>query len=241
VSAVTAPTAVTVTSAEEAAMPAARLDDLIPSFEKRRSGRVDAGPAVPENLADLAAAGVAAPADDGERRRVLRTVAGGCGATAFALAATAAAPPPAAVLDHAAIQLGLAQRAYAVAVARVAQAPGQAALLPGAQFAVAGMRGACDTMTALLERQAALTADNRDAAAALAAACVAAMYVSETADRVLCTAAGLLAEDPQGTGRLAQLRHDLRAVPPPVPEARCRELVGKALLGIDPDATPRWV
>ncbi|ROP34058.1 hypothetical protein [Couchioplanes caeruleus] len=133
------------------------------------------------------------------------------------------------VLDHAAAQARVAREAYAAAVRRISGE--SAARLPGPQFAVAGMRAACDTMSALLDR----TPD------ALTAACTAALFVGEAAERVVVAAERLLADDAEGAARLAELRRDLRATPPPVPDDRCRELVGKAALGIDPEATPRWL
>ncbi|GGQ81095.1 hypothetical protein [Couchioplanes azureus] len=138
-------------------------------------------------------------------------------------------PDPAAVLGHAAAQATVAREAYAVAVRRLTD--DAAARLPGPQFAVAGMRAACDTMAALLDR----TPD------ALTAACTAALFVDDAAERVVTAAERLLAGDPEGAARLAELRRDLRATPPPVPDDRLHELAGKAALGIDPDATPRWL
>ncbi|MEV6599714.1 hypothetical protein AB0M36_23070 [Actinoplanes sp. NPDC051346] len=132
------------------------------------------------------------------------------------------------VLDHAAAQARVAREAYATAVRCVAGGP--AARLPGPQFAVAGMRAACDTMTALLDR----TPDT------LAAACTAAIFVDEAAERVVAAAERLLAHDPEGAARLVELRRDLR-VTPPMSDDRCRELAGKAALGIEFDATPRWL
>ncbi|WP_416902937.1 hypothetical protein [Micromonospora echinospora] len=212
--------------------------DLAADFEKRRAGRVDAGDLVGENLAALDAAGVIAAADgDGaHRRQVLRTVAGGCGATAFALGAALAAGRAEAVLHHAAVQFGLAARAYAVAVERVRQL-GDLARQPGPQFAVARMRGSLDTMTALLDRQAGRAVG--DDAAALAEACTAGLFVAGEAEAVVSAAYDLV--DADAAARIGQIWHDLKATPPPVPGALARELVGKAAFGIDPAATPRWV
>ncbi|WDZ84663.1 hypothetical protein [Micromonospora cathayae] len=250
--------------------------DLAADFEKRRAGRVDAGDLVGENLAALAAAGItpAAVTDAAVRRRVLRTVAGGCGATAFALAATFAATATAtatatdtdtgtadagsgstpagagraeAVLYHAAVQFGLAERAYAVAVDRVRHA-GDLARQPGPQFAVARMRGSLDTMTALLDRQAARVVDagaagrdDGDDAGALAEACTAGLYLAGEAETVVSAGYDLVAADPDGAARIGQIWHDLKATPAPVSGSLARELVGKAAFGIDPDETPRWV
>ncbi|XTZ18654.1 hypothetical protein ACQSSU_15425 [Micromonospora echinospora] len=214
--------------------------DLAADFEKRRSGRVDAADLVAENLAALDVAGViAAAADDGDggrRRQVLRTVAGGCGATAFALGAALATGRAEAVLHHAAVQLGLAERAYAVAVERVRQL-GDVARQPGPQFAVARMRGSLDTMTALLDRQAGRVVG--DDAAALAEACTAGLFVAGEAEAVVSAAYDLV--DADAAARIGQIWHDLKATPAPVPGALARELVGKAAFGIDPDETPRWV
>ncbi|MFI5495814.1 hypothetical protein [Actinoplanes sp. NPDC051859] len=134
-----------------------------------------------------------------------------------------------AVLRHATAQAAVAREAYAVTVRHVTGRP--AARQPGPQFAVAGMRGALDTMTALLDR----TPDT------LAAACTTAIFVDDAAERVVTAAERLLAADAEGAARLAELRRELRATPPPVPDDRCHELAGKAALGIDPDATPRWL
>lgn len=214
--------------------------DLAADFEKRRADRVDAGDLVAENLAALDAAGITAAAvtDEAERRRVLRTVAAGCGATAFALGATFATGRADAVLYHAAGQLGLAERAYAVAVDRVRQS-GDAARQPGPQFAVARMRGALNTMTALLDRQAGRATG--DDAAALAEACTAGIFLAGETETVVSAAYDLVSADPEGAARLGQVWHDLKATPPPVSGSLARELVGKAAFGIDPDETPRWV
>lgn len=228
--------------------------DLAADFEKRRAGRVDAGDLVAENLAALDAAGITAAAvqDGVGRRRVLRTVAGGCGATAFALGAALATDRVEAVLHHAAVQLGLAERAYAVAVERVRHA-GDLARQPGPQFAVARMRGSLDTMSALLDRQAGRATGDPAAAspvghgaaapdaAALAEACTAGIFLAAEAETVVSAAYDLVAADAEGAARLGQLWHDLKATAAPVPGALARELVGKAAVGIDPDETPRWV
>jgi alkylation response protein AidB-like acyl-CoA dehydrogenase len=139
-------------------------------------------------------------------------------------------PEPAAgpIFDHAESQLEAARSAYTTVVDRLA-----GSTLPGAQFTVAGMRGACETMSALLDRQR----QHGD----LPAAGLAAVFIGEHTDRVLASAAAALADDPDGAKLIAQVRYDLSAKPPPVPDARCRELAGKAQLGIDGDATPRWV
>ncbi|MFB9543833.1 hypothetical protein [Micromonospora sagamiensis] len=233
----------TTTTNEGTAMSSAGVGvaaDLAVDFEKRRAGRVDAGDLVTENLAALDAAGVTAATvtDGAQRRQVLRTVAAGCGATAFALGAALAAGRAEAVLHHAAVQLGLAERAYAVAVERVRQA-GDVARQPGPQFAVARMRGSLDTMTALLDRQAGRAVG--EDAAALAEACTAGLFLAAEAEAVVSAAYDLVAGDAEGATRIGQLWHDLKASPAPVSGALARELVGKAAFGIDPDETPRWV
>lgn len=213
--------------------------DLAADFEKRRAGRLDAGDLIAENLAALAAAGITAAAvtDAAERRQVVRTVAGGCGATAFVLGASFAAGRADAVLYHAAGQLGLAERAYAVAVEGVRRS--DEARQPGPQFAVARMRGALHTMTALLDRQAGRAGG--DDAAALAEACTAGIFLAGETETVVSAAYDLVAADPESAARLGQVWHDLKATVPPVSGSLARELVGKAAFGIDPDETPRWV
>ncbi len=140
---------------------------------------------------------------------------------------------PGAVLRHAAAQAGVARRAYALAVEHLSA--GDRARLPGPQFAVADMRATCDTVTALLGGRTVAAGDE------LGAACTVALFVDEAAERVVTTAERLLAHEPQAATELVRLRRELRATPPPVPDDRCRELVGKHVLGIDPDSTPRWL
>jgi hypothetical protein len=218
------------------------MSDLAALFEKRRADRVDPGNLVTENLTALVAAGITAAAipDAGERRRVLRTVADGCGATAFALAATFSTDRASGTLYHAAVQLGLAERAYAVAIERLASAPSDAARQPGAQFAVARMLGALGTMTALLDRQAGRAAGT-GADEDLAEACIAGMYLAGEAEFVVSAALGVLGGDAEGTRRLSLIWYDLTAVSAPVSGALARELVGKAAFGIDPHESPRWL
>lgn len=215
--------------------------DLAAAFDKRRAGRVDAAGLVAENLAALESAGVnaTAVADDARRRRALRTVASGCGATAFALAEALATDLRQRTLYDAAVRLGLAERAFAIMVERVGQLPGNAARLPGTQFAAARMRGALDTMAALLARQARLASG--DGADGRAEACVAGIYLAGEADGVVSAAFGVLGGDAEATARLSQIWYDLKATAPPVPDALARELVGKAVFGIDPAESPRWV
>jgi hypothetical protein len=215
--------------------------DLAATFEKRRAGRVDAGALVTENLEALASAGVTAAAigDDAERRRALRTIAGGCGATAFALASSLSTDLASETILDAAVRLGLAERAFAITVERVGQLPGDAARLPGTQFAVARMRAALNTMTALLDRQSRRA--TRDSAEGRAEACIAGMFLADEAEGVVSAALGVLGGDAEAVARLSQVWYDVKAVPPPVSAALARELVGKAAFDIDPAQTPRWL
>ncbi|HVK25880.1 MAG TPA: hypothetical protein VM677_31365 [Actinokineospora sp.] len=214
--------------------------ELAEGFEKRRAGRVDAGD-VRENLAELAAAGVTVGAikDAAERRAVLATVAAGCGATAFKLAETFSAGMAYGTLYDAAVRLGLAQRAYEIAVERVKTRGFEVTGLPGTQFAVSRMRSSLATMVALLDRQALRAA--ADGAVGLAEACVAHLYVAPEADSVVSTAFSVISGDSEGTVRLSQIWHDLKAVSAPVSGDLARELVGKNAVGIDPTETPRWL
>ncbi|WP_436494952.1 acyl-CoA dehydrogenase family protein [Actinokineospora sp. HUAS TT18] len=214
--------------------------ELAAGFEKRRAGRVDAGD-VKENLAELAAAGVtvAAIKDAVGRRSALRAVASGCGVTAFKLAETFSAGQAYGTLYDAAVRLGLAERAYEIAVERAKARGIELTGLPGTQFAVARMRSSLATMVALLDRQALRAA--ADGAVGLAEACVANLYVAPEADSVVATAFGVLSGDSEGTARLSQIWHDLKAVSAPVSGDLARELVGKNAVGIDPTETPRWL
>ncbi|WP_157367703.1 hypothetical protein [Alloactinosynnema sp. L-07] len=214
--------------------------ELAAGFEKRRAGRVDAGD-VKENLAELAAAGitVAEIKDAAERRAALRAVAAGCGATAFALAETFSAGMAYGTLYDSAVRLGLAERAYEIAVERVKARGIEVTGLPGTQFAVSRMRGSLATMVALLDRQSGRA--TADGAAGLAEACTASLHVTPEADSVVSTAFSVLSGDRDGTARLTQIWHDLKAASAPVSADLARELVGKAAVGIDPTETPRWL
>jgi alkylation response protein AidB-like acyl-CoA dehydrogenase len=118
--------------------------------------------------------------------------------------------------------LGLAERAYRLALQSIKDRAGEnpdPALLPGTQFAVARMRAALDTMSALATRQGGL---------------VARYYIAGEAEQVVSAAYGLI-----GPG--AEIGEIWRDIKVPFDADRARELIGKAALGIDPNETPRWL
>jgi hypothetical protein len=266
---------------------------LAATFGKRRAGagehdRTGAGAyaggreadsaRVDENLAELTAAlGPDLGNATGTLVRtcaLLRVVAGGCGPTAFALAARLASTgeygggvssvsgKAARLSDHAeaAVLLGLAERAYALALADLkersalkgrstgAEQTAPPALLPGTQFAVARMRAALAATTALLEHCArAEDADGQHTTRADSS--VPRVQAAAAAEQVVSAAY----EQVRGHGgeaerSIARIWQDLKTGPrtrtdsPDAYDAdTAAELIGKAAFGIDPAETPRWL
>lgn len=147
-----------------------------------------------------------------------------------------------------AVFLGLAQRAYELAVettiGRSNNAVGDLAKMPGIQFAVARMRSSLATMESLLMEYATEHVDpGDDLTAFVADTCVPKYFVTNEAEHVVATAFEVIG----GSGirkrsRIGQIWRDVKAGPLlPFTNDLCREFVGKAALGIDPIATPRWL
>ncbi len=260
---------------------------LAATFGKRRTdagehdrtgggGREADSARITENLAELTAAlGPDLGLTTGTLVRtcaLLRIVAGGCGPTAFALAARLASTSEhgngvggvsgraARLGDHAeaAVLLGLAERAYALAVADLKERSTGAeqdtpppALLPGTQFAVARMRAALAATTALLEH-CARAEDEGGQHTTRADSSVPRVQAAAAAEQVVSAAY----ERVRGHGgeaerSIARIWQDLktgprtRANPPGAHDAydadTAAELIGKAAFGIDPAETPRWL
>lgn len=194
------------------------IRDLAAAFDKRAMAGTES---VEENLAELREIWPAEPTLE-----ALRVVAGGCGRTAFTVAAEHSDPDRA----SAAVLLGLAQRAFDLAVRQVTERSVTGApdpvRLPGTQFAVARMRATLATMTAVLDRY---TADS----------VLPRFYLAGEAEQVVSTAYGLVTGGEAAT-RIGQIWRDLKAAPPFSADL-ARELIGKTALGIDPTETPRWL
>lgn len=148
----------------------------------------------------------------------------------------------------AAVFLGLAERAYELAVAatrgRANTAVRDLRRMPGIQFAVARMRTSLATMNALLDEYARTRVEPGDDLTAFAAAtCVPKYYVTNEAVRVVSTALEVTGGSAiRHAGRLGQIWRDVSAGPLlPFTNDLAREYIGKAALGIDPVATPRWL
>jgi alkylation response protein AidB-like acyl-CoA dehydrogenase len=149
----------------------------------------------------------------------------------------------------AAVFLGLAERAYEVAVEATRGRSNTAVraplgTLPGVQFAVGEMRARLATMRALLEDYAARhDAPGDDLMGFLAKTCVPKYFVANEAQTVVRLAFDVFG----GTGtragqRIGQIYRDVRAgTLVPFTNDLCREFIGKAALGIDPAASPRWL
>ncbi|MET8688630.1 acyl-CoA dehydrogenase family protein [Streptomyces sp. NPDC004732] len=147
-----------------------------------------------------------------------------------------------------AVFLGLAQRAYEIAVqttvGRSNNAVGDLAKLPGIQFAVSRMRSSLATMEALLDEYATEHVDpGDDLPAFVADTCVPKYFVTNEAEHVVATAFEVIGGSGiRKGGRIGQIWRDIKAGPLlPLTNDLCREYIGKTVLGIDPLATPRWV
>lgn len=148
----------------------------------------------------------------------------------------------------AAVFLGLAERAYTLAVehtrGRRNTAVKDLCRLPGIQFAVARMRATLATMSALLTEYAQRhVVPGDDLTAFVADTCIPKYFVTNEAQRVVTTAFEVVG----GSGirersRIGQIWRDVVAGPLlPFTNDLAREYIGKAALGIDPVATPRWL
>lgn len=228
---------------------------LATAFAKRRRIRPADDDLVRENLAELTTAGIIR---DGstlvESTGVLRIIAGGCGRTAFAAAAalTARQPDPArrtwANYGDAAVFLGLAERAYQLAIRSTTDRSARAsdpdpALLPGVQFAIARIRGGIDTMDALLSQHAHQQAELSDSAVSAAASWVARYYVATAAEQAVSAAYEIAGTGDAGDGeQMGRIWQDLKTGPAqPARADFALEIIGKTTLGIDPARTPRWL
>ncbi len=198
-------------------------EKLAAAFEERRPG---SGDLVKENLAELADAGIfTAGTDLAENLTVLRILGHGCGATAFAAAAQLAEDRPEwGGSCDAAVFLGLAERAYELAV-RAAK-DREVTRLPGTQFAIARMRGDLASMTALLTRYEGESPIPR-------------YYVGMVSERVVSAAYDIIGG---GDGPIGRIWQDLKTGPVlPYSSDRALEHIGKAAFCIAMDETPRWL
>ncbi|UXY38598.1 acyl-CoA dehydrogenase family protein [Streptomyces albidocamelliae] len=148
----------------------------------------------------------------------------------------------------AAVFLGLAERAYTLAVERTrgrsTTAVADLARLPGIQFAVARMRSSLATMDALLTEYATRHVDpGEDLPAFVADTCVPKYYITNEAEHVVATAFEVIGGSGIREGsRIGQIWRDVKAGPLlPFTNDMAREFIGKATLGISPVETPRWV
>lgn len=148
----------------------------------------------------------------------------------------------------AAVFLGLAERAYELAVAatrgRANTAVRDLRRMPGIQFAIARMRGALSTMDALLTGYAERhVAPGDELTSFVAETCIPKYHVTNEAVRVVGTAMEVIGGSAiREGGRIGQIWRDVVAGPLlPFTNDLAREYIGKAALGIDPVATPRWL
>ncbi|WP_367045402.1 acyl-CoA dehydrogenase family protein [Streptomyces sp. Je 1-332] len=148
----------------------------------------------------------------------------------------------------AAVFLGLAHRAYELAVERTrgrsTTAVADLAKLPGIQFAVARMRSSLATMDALLTEYATRHVDaGDDLPAFVADTCVPKYFITNEAEHVVATAFEVIGGSGIREGsRIGQIWRDVKAGPLlPFTNDLAREYIGKAALGISPVETPRWV
>lgn len=148
----------------------------------------------------------------------------------------------------AAVFLGLASRAYTAAVDSVRGRSNTAvrdlATMPGVQFAIASMRARLACMTALLDEYCASHGEpGDDLLSFVAATCVPKYFITNEAIQLVTTAFEVIG----GSGirersRIGQIYRDVRAGPlVPLDNDISREFIGKATLGLDPAATPRWL
>jgi alkylation response protein AidB-like acyl-CoA dehydrogenase len=148
----------------------------------------------------------------------------------------------------AAVFLGLAERAYTLAVEKTRGRSNTAvrdlARLPGIQFAVARMRGSLAAMNALLHEYATGHAEaGDDLTAFVADTCIPKYFVTNEAERVVTTAFEVIGgSGVRENSRIGQIWRDIKAGPLlPFTNDLAREFIGKSALGIDPLARPRWL
>jgi alkylation response protein AidB-like acyl-CoA dehydrogenase len=148
----------------------------------------------------------------------------------------------------ASVFLGLAERAYELAV-QTTIGRGNTAVkdlrrMPGIQFAVARMRSALMTMNALLAEYARRHIEpGDDLTRFVADTCIPKYHITNEAINVVTTAMEVVGGSAvRDRARMSQLWRDVCAGPLlPFTNDLAREYIGKAALGIDPVATPRWL
>lgn len=148
----------------------------------------------------------------------------------------------------AAVFLGLAERAYELAV-QTTVGRGNTAVkdlrrLPGIQFAVARMQASLATMDALLAEYARRHIEpGDDLTRFVADTCIPKYFITNEAIGVVSTALEVVGGSAvRQRSKLGQIWRDVCAGPLlPFTNDLAREYIGKAALGIDPVATPRWL
>ncbi|HET6211667.1 MAG TPA: acyl-CoA dehydrogenase family protein [Micromonosporaceae bacterium] len=148
----------------------------------------------------------------------------------------------------AAVFLGLAKRAYELAVqtttGRSNTAVRDLRRMPGIQFAIARMQAALATMSALLTEYAQRHIEpGDDLTLFVADTCIPKYYVTNEAVGVVTTALEVVGGSAiRHRSRIGQIWRDVCAGPLlPFTNDLAREYIGKAALGIDPVAAPRWL
>lgn len=149
----------------------------------------------------------------------------------------------------AAVFLGLAERAYEVAIETTRGRSNKAvaaplATLPGVQLAIGEMRARLWTMKALLAEYAehhAVPGD--DLMAFLAETAIPKYFIANEAQHVVGTAFDVVGgSGVRGSSRIGQIYRDVKAATlVPFNNDLCREFIGKTTLGIDPTESPRWL
>ena len=148
----------------------------------------------------------------------------------------------------AAVFLGLAERAYEIAV-QTTTGRGNTAVkdlrrMPGIQFALARMQASINTMNALLTEYASRRIDpGDDLTSFVADTCVPKYFIANEAINVVTTAMEVVGGSAvRQRARLSQIWRDVCVGPLlPFTNDLAREYIGKAALGIDPVSTPRWL
>lgn len=148
----------------------------------------------------------------------------------------------------AAVFLGLAERAYELAV-QATMGRGNTAVkdlrrMPGIQFSTARMRAALSTMDALLSEYARRHVEpGDDLTRFVADTCVPKYHITNEAVRVVSIALEVIGGSAIRQGsKIGQIWRDVCAGPlVPFTNDLAREYIGKSVLGIDPVATPRWL
>jgi alkylation response protein AidB-like acyl-CoA dehydrogenase len=149
----------------------------------------------------------------------------------------------------AAVFLGLAERAYEVAIEATRGRSNTAvrsplSLMPGVQFALGEMRARLGTMRALLaEYVTHHAAPGDDLMGFLARTCVPKYFIANEAQQVVRLAFDVIGGSGTLAGqRIGQIYRDVRAgALVPFNNDLCREFIGKTTLGLDPTQVPRWL